>query len=42
MTKAIREKVYQKYNGRCAYCGYKITLKEIQVDGFMMLYGVSN
>lgn len=21
MTKKTREQVYQKYNGRCAYCG---------------------
>ena len=32
MTKKIREQVYQKYNGRCAYCGHEITLKEMQVD----------
>lgn len=32
MTKRIREQVYQKYNGRCAYCGHEITLKEMQVD----------
>jgi 5-methylcytosine-specific restriction endonuclease McrA len=32
MTKQIREQVYQKYNGRCAYCGHEITLKEMQVD----------
>lgn len=32
MTKKTREIVYQKYNGRCAYCGHKITLKEMQVD----------
>jgi len=24
--------VYQKYGGRCAYCGQKITLHEMQVD----------
>ena len=32
MTKRTRELVYQKYNGRCAYCGHEITLKEMQVD----------
>jgi 5-methylcytosine-specific restriction endonuclease McrA len=32
MTK--REKIYQKFNGRCAYCGRKITLKEMQVDHY--------
>jgi hypothetical protein len=30
MTK--REKVYQKYDGHCAYCGKEITIKEMQVD----------
>lgn len=32
MTKKTRELVYQKYNGRCAYCGCEIALKEMQVD----------
>lgn len=32
MTKKTREFVYAKYNGRCAYCGHEITLKEMQVD----------
>jgi 5-methylcytosine-specific restriction endonuclease McrA len=32
MTKKTRELVYAKYNGRCAYCGHKITLSEMQVD----------
>lgn len=32
MTKKTRELVYAKYNGRCAYCGHEITLKEMQVD----------
>lgn len=27
MTKAIREKVYKKYGGRCAYCGREIEIK---------------
>lgn len=29
-----REKVYQKYNGHCAYCGREITIKEMQVDHY--------
>lgn len=27
-----RQKVYNKYNGHCAYCGREITIKEMQVD----------
>ena len=27
-----RQKVYDKYNGHCAYCGCKIKFKEMQVD----------
>ena len=32
MTKKTRGIVYNKYNGRCAYCGHEITIKEMQVD----------
>ena len=32
MKKTTREIVYQKYGGKCAYCGNEITLKEMQVD----------
>lgn len=32
MNKKLREQVYQKYGGRCAYCGKEITLKQMQVD----------
>ena len=32
IPKKVREAVYQKYNGRCAYCGREITYKEMQVD----------
>jgi len=28
----MRELVYGKYGGRCAYCGCELTLKEMQVD----------
>ncbi len=28
----VREAVYKKYNGHCAYCGKLITYKEMQVD----------
>lgn len=28
----IREKVYNKYGGRCAYCGMPIDIKDMQID----------
>lgn len=34
ISKELREKVYKKYDGHCAYCGEKITYKEMQVDHF--------
>jgi 5-methylcytosine-specific restriction endonuclease McrA len=30
--KINRQQVYDKYNGRCAYCGEAITIKQMQVD----------
>ena len=32
MMKIDRQKVYDKYNGHCAYCGKVISIKEMQVD----------
>lgn len=32
IKKEIREQIYHKYDGRCAYCGKPITYKEMQVD----------
>lgn len=32
ISKELRQQVYDKYNGHCAYCGKEITLKEMQVD----------
>ena len=32
ITAAQRMKVWQKYNGHCAYCGCEIMLEEMQVD----------
>ena len=37
ITKEQREKVYQKYNGHCAYCGKEIAYKEMQVDHLVPL-----
>jgi 5-methylcytosine-specific restriction endonuclease McrA len=28
----VRERVHQKYGGRCAYCGEEITIKQMHVD----------
>ena len=30
--KIDRQKVYEKYNGHCAYCGKAISIKDMQVD----------
>ena len=35
MKKELREKVYAKYDGHCAYCGKKIAYSEMQVDHFI-------
>lgn len=32
ISKKVREAVYNKYDGHCAYCGKKIEYKEMQVD----------
>lgn len=37
INKKIREVVYQKYGGRCAYCGKEISYKDMQVDHFKPL-----
>ncbi len=37
INKKIREAVYQKYGGRCAYCGRAIAYKDMQVDHFRPL-----
>lgn len=28
----LREEVYKKYNGHCAYCGCELEMKDMQVD----------
>lgn len=37
ISKKMRETVWQKYGGRCAYCGRKIKLCDMQVDHFLPL-----
>lgn len=32
IPKKVREAVYQKYGGHCAYCGKEIEYKDMQVD----------
>lgn len=32
MKKELRQRVYYKYFGHCAYCGEKISMKDMQVD----------
>ena len=32
IPKRLREKVLAKFGGKCAYCGYPLTLKTLQVD----------
>lgn len=39
IPKQIREQVYQKYNGHCAYCGCKLEYKNMQVDHVVAVYG---
>ena len=39
VSKAIRHMVYEKYDGRCAYCGRKIAYKDMQVDHFVAKRG---
>jgi 5-methylcytosine-specific restriction endonuclease McrA len=38
MQKSKREQIYNKYNGRCAYCGQKIEYKDMQVDHIRAKY----
>ena len=38
MPKALRLMVYAKCGGRCAYCGEKLELKDMQVDHLESVY----
>lgn len=35
INKEIRNLVYEKYKGHCAYCGKPIDYKDMQVDHFV-------
>lgn len=36
--KRLRELVYQKYDGHCAYCGRELAMKDMQVDHIVSRY----
>ena len=38
ISKKIRAEVYAKCNGRCAYCGCELEMKEMQVDHLISVY----
>lgn len=38
LNKKLRQKVYNKYNGHCAYCGCKIEYKDMQIDHIVPKY----
>ena len=38
IPKRQREAVFNKYGGRCAYCGYELTLRTMQVDHIKAVY----
>lgn len=42
ISKATRQKVYEKYGRRCAYCGCKLTMAEMQVDHINAVYTHEN
>ena len=38
IIKKIRELVYKKYDGHCAYCGCEVEMKDMQVDHIVPKY----
>ena len=38
MKKELRQIVYRKYSGRCAYCGKELKYSEMQVDHIVSKY----
>lgn len=34
VSKKLRQKLWERYGGRCAYCGRSIAYKEMQVDHY--------
>lgn len=41
IPKRVREQVYEKYNGHCAYCGCELEYKDMQVDHLVPIEGWS-
>lgn len=41
IPKNIRERVYRKYKGHCAYCGCELDYKDMQVDHVHSVYAES-
>jgi 5-methylcytosine-specific restriction endonuclease McrA len=41
MNKETRKFIHEKYNGHCAYCAIKMTIKEMQVDHLVPKYHYS-
>lgn len=40
IPKDVRQKVYDKFKGHCAYCGCELKYKDMQVDHFLPIAGV--
>ena len=38
LAKAERQQVYEKYGGRCAYCGCELDIRDMQVDHIKSVY----
>lgn len=38
LSKKIREIVYAKYDGHCAYCGCELEMRQMQVDHIKSVY----
>ena len=38
LNKKLRQEVYDKYNGHCAYCGCEIEMKDMQIDHIVPKY----
>ena len=41
MNKETRKFIHEKYNGHCAYCAIKMTIKEMQVDHLVSKFNYS-
>ncbi len=32
ISKSVKEEVYRRFNGRCAYCGWPVLFNEMEID----------